>query len=121
MLVNGLMQVADSQNKGISFIKVSNLLGIHPRNLYSALHRVDNEFSTSSMLPLDLCKRQLTHGRLDDEVKDLVLKFWTEHTRVSPNKKDIVRRRIGRKQYIEHPVHLLDESQVMIYNLNFTQ
>ena len=86
---------------------------MHPRNLYVAMRRVDSDARASSILPLDLCKRQSTHGKLAQEIKDIVITFWIEQTRVSPNKKDVCKRQIGRKHYEEHAVHLLDESQVI--------
>ncbi|KAI5074791.1 hypothetical protein GOP47_0010752 [Adiantum capillus-veneris] len=41
-------------------------------------------------------------------------------TRVSPNKKDVCRKRIGRNSYVKHPVHLLEQSQVELF-LNFKE
>lgn len=78
MLMNGLMEVSDFGNRGISVIEVSSLLDIHPRNLYSAMRRVDSDATATSILPLDLCKRQSTHGKLAQEIKDIVITFWTE-------------------------------------------
>jgi hypothetical protein len=43
---------------------------------------------------------------------DVVVKFWTEETRVSPCKKDVRRKKIGVKYFISHATHFLEESQV---------
>ena len=63
----------------------SKLLGTHRRNFYAAREKLKKE-----SLPLHLCKRQeCTKDAISDEVKELVVSFWTENTRVSPNKKDV--------------------------------
>ena len=113
MLVNGLMPMVETPGRDqVTLNQVGKLLNIHPRNLYNAVGRVSESDALSNRLAVDLCKRKSSYGGLSHEVKEIVVKFWTEHTRVSPNKKDIVRKRLGRKEYLEHPVHLLDETQV---------
>ena len=90
MLVNGLVQMDDIPGKELTLNQVGKLLNIHPRNLYSALGRVLESDALSNRLAFDLCKRKSTYGGLSHEVKETIVRFWTEHTRVSPNKKDIV-------------------------------
>lgn len=51
---------------------------------------------------------------LPDEVKEKVAMFWGRETRVSPNKKDVVRHRLGPKIHETHPAHLLEISQVCL-------
>ncbi|MCO5614701.1 hypothetical protein L7F22_068985 [Adiantum nelumboides] len=46
-----------------------------------------------------------------EEVKAIVVSFWTHNTRVSPNKKDVCRKRIAHKVFDKHPVHLLEQPQ----------
>ena len=47
-----------------------------------------------------------------DVLINIISSFWETESRVSPNKKNVYRKRIGRKCYIKHPMHLLGESQV---------
>lgn len=112
MLVNGLLQNNGSPGRGVTLNKVAKLLNVHPRNFYSALGRFENDPMSSTLKFINLCKRQSGFARLSDEVKQTIVTFWIEHIRVSPNKKDICRKQLGRKLYEEHPIHLLDDSQV---------
>ena len=88
----------------------SRLLGVHRRNFYAAKSQLQQN---DTLLPLHLCERQpRTKSVITEEVKEIVVSFWTNNTRVSPNKKDVCRKRIGRKLYTRHPVHLLEQPQV---------
>lgn len=64
-------------------------------------------------LPLQLCHHQLPQTSIITiEIRMLVFEFWRIETRVSPNKKDVCRKHLGKKVYTKHPVHLLDEPHV---------
>ena len=92
--------------------KIASVLGIHRRNIAVATSRLENK-DEDEVLPLSACERQLPRGTsITNDTRDLVYAFWTSKTRVSPNKKDICKKRIGRKSVVKHPVHLLDEFQV---------
>jgi hypothetical protein len=56
------------------------------------------------------CARRL--DCLFDKVKNLVIKWWENETTISPNMKDVVRRRIGVNLYKAHPKHYLQISHV---------
>lgn len=50
---------------------------------------------------------------LSDYVKDCIELWWNAQTKVSPNKKDVIKHRVGRKDWAEpHPTHYLCDSQV---------
>lgn len=92
--------------------RIAGILGVHRRNIAAASSRLEIK-DDEEVLPLSACQRQLPQGNIvTGEVRDLVYAFWSSETRVSPNKKDICRKRIGRKSVVKHPVHLLDDSQV---------
>lgn len=97
--------------RGLNVNAASKLLSIHRRNLYGARNQLLQQ-TENSALSFSTCHRSLPRSRIPEEVKELVENFWTLETRVSPNKKDICRKRIGRKQFITHPIHLLEVSQV---------
>ena len=57
-----------------------------------------------------------------DIVKNLVIQFWIDNTCPSPNRRDIIKQRIGPKEYLQHAKHWLDVMQHELYlsfcNLN---
>ena len=59
-----------------------------------------------------VCVRQRRVDALPSNVTKLVEDFSTTNTRISPNRKDVARKRIGVKEWIYHPTHHLTESQV---------
>ena len=63
-----------------------------------------------------LTKRKPRVDSLSEEVKNSVCLYWTfEASRPTGDKKDIIRKRIGPKQYIEHPKHVLEQTQSEVY------
>lgn len=91
------------------------------RNIVVASSRLENK-DEDEVLPLTACERQLSQGNIiTNESRDLMYAFWTSETRVSPNKKDIEKKRIEKKSVVKHLVHLLDDSQVItiLCNYNF--
>ena len=100
-----IMMVMNSTSKKPNIAAASRLLGVHRRNFYAARSRLKQQ----SQLPLHLCEQQPHTGSvITEELKDTVITFWTNNTRVSPNYKDVCRRRISQKVYEKHPVHLLE-------------
>ena len=105
-----IMMVMSSTSRKPNIAAASRLLGIHRRNFYAARSRLEHNHT---QLPLHLCERQpYTNSVITEEVKAIVVTFWTQNTRVSPNKKDVCRKRIARKVFEKHPVHLLEQPQV---------
>lgn len=51
---------------------------------------------------------------LSDYVKETVRAWWHGRSRVSPNKKDVTRRRLGRNEYTVHATHYLTDTQVRL-------
>ena len=106
-----IMNNADGTTS-VNHSKIASVLGVHRRNIAAASSRLETK-DEDEVLPLTICQRQLPKGNIiTNELRDLVYAFWTSQTRVSPNKKDICRKRVGRKSVVQHPVHLLDDSQV---------
>ena len=88
---------------------LSCVLKIHPSNLREAITRRNNVRCVGTTFAL--VRRKKRPG-LSDESKDLMLKWWTEETRVSPNRKDIVQKWMSPNTYDQHCTHYLLESQV---------
>ena len=53
--------------------------------------------------------------RIGEMVKNLVIQFWIDNTRPSPNRRDIIKQRIGPKEYLQHAKHWLDVTQHELY------
>ena len=107
-----VLMVMNSSTANIS--ASAKALGTHRRNFYAA--RLKLQLEKQETLPLQLCERQArTKDAITDEIKELVLDFWTSNTRVSPNKKDVCRKHVGRKVHMIHPVHLLEQPQVGVF------
>ena len=67
--------------------------------------------------------RKTRSDPLVEATKELVCSWWHSKTTISPNKKDVVRKHVGVKKFIEHPRHYLQESQVRsqsLMKLNFS-
>ena len=57
-------------------------------------------------------ERKTRGDAVSQEVKQLVLNFWTyEASRPTGDKKGIIRKRVGKKQSIEHIIHVLEKMQ----------
>ena len=100
--------------------QIAKVFGMHRRNFVGANLRLQQ--GKDGQLPLQLCHRQLPQtSTITTEIRMLVFEFWQTETRVSPNKKDVCRKRLGRKVYTKHPIHLLDEPQVCSIEFVFHQ
>lgn len=87
--------------------RLAKALGVQPRNLKK--HRVDVQNKTFKWVGKGRKRRA---DCLSEEVVHSVTQFWTSNTRVSPNKKDVCRQRVSRKNYIFHPSHYLEMTEV---------
>ncbi|MCO5608574.1 hypothetical protein L7F22_062785 [Adiantum nelumboides] len=113
MLVNG---GSKEQNTDMSIPQAAKLMGIHKRNLYSAKHHLIVSSESDGSFLASACHRDdawRTH--ITQTIKDIVFQFWTDETRVSPNKKYVCSKRLARCSYVKHQIHLLEEPQVEIY------
>jgi len=61
-------------------------------------------------------KRAQRSATLSETMKKLMIDWWVQETSISPNRKDVVRRRVGVKNFEIHPKHYLQISQVRTYN-----
>ena len=103
--VNALSRVLDTTKKSISI----------------AMRRRVPEADCQGFLPKLRLSRQKRAG-LSEYVKQCVFQWWKLQTKVSPNKKDIVRHRVGRNLWLPpHPTHYLCETQVSywVYSYHF--
>ena len=83
------------------------------RNILRSIERRQDLEENKTTLWTTRC-RAFKLDQLSQEMKDVVLSFWTFHSTVSPNQKDITRQQIGVKVFEEHPKHYLQVSQVCV-------
>lgn len=62
-----------------------------------------------------VCDKVKMKDVLSLEVYNVVVKFLINNIQVSPNMKDVVKRRLAQKSWESHPTHLL-ESQVCCFS-----
>jgi hypothetical protein len=91
---------------------LSKVLGANPRCVAAAVERRQSLQSTGMSI-FKLAERKRRPG-LSEALRELVIGWWIAETRVSPNKRDVRRRRIGKWEYETHATHLLLENQVSI-------
>jgi hypothetical protein len=96
----------------------SRLLKIHPRSLRAGRRRrqiIEAEplgaiWAYGGRAPR--CDKVLV-----GVVKETIERFWVENCRASPIFKNVIRKRIGRGDYIEHHACFLDQTQTQLYCL----
>ncbi|MCO5552686.1 hypothetical protein L7F22_006203 [Adiantum nelumboides] len=102
-----------NSSKDLPMAKVARVMQVTKHSLYRARSSVQAKSAHGSgLFSLAACRKQQRSSTISEELKELVYTFWQSESRVSPNKKDVCRKRLGRKSYIKHPVHLLDAPQV---------
>ena len=98
---------------------LSRVLETSTDNINIAMNRRVYGLSPIERVPrlrLNLQKRE----GLSDYIKQQVEDWWNSQTKVSPNKKDVVRHNVGRNLWAEpHPTHYLCEIQVTFFFLSF--
>lgn len=100
--------------RGIS--GVSKMLGVHRR--FAARKSKDRDFILSSKGKKCwlVTTRKVRKDAVDEETQNLIYKWWKENSRpAGSTKNDIVRRRLGKKHYVEHARQVLEKSQLEIY------
>ena len=110
---HALLTAAVSTGNISSVRQVAIALDVHPRSIRQALVRRRLMCESGAFLWTLSVRRKRMDGMIA-EVKNAVLTWWVSETRVSPNKKDVTRKRIGPGLYDEKPTHYLMETQVRI-------
>ena len=95
----------------VDLSRIHLILGTKKCNVVGAVERLQTA-SEDSDGRFCVPARRKRQGGISDDVKEAVRAWWTNETRVSPNRKDIRRKRVGCNVYDRHPAHLLLETQV---------
>jgi len=91
--------------------QVARVLRIHHRNVSKAVVRREVLHSVGEIL-FSLSVRAKRADGLGLDERCVIIKWWISETRVSPNKKDVTRKRISASVRDEKPTHYLQETQV---------
>ena len=114
---SSLMMLLNSDVDDINISELSKVIGVSRKTVYNTMNRIISSGEGTSLLKLTTRCKPMTP--ITFEIKDVITMFWTNESRVSPNKKDLCRKRVGRNQYEEHPIHLLDVPQVFTFISTF--
>jgi len=118
---SALLDAAVSSRCNVRVNALSRVLDTTKQSISIAMRRRVPNVDSPHLLPKLRVSRQKRAG-LSEYVKQCVLQWWKLQTKVSPNKKDIVRHRVGRNLWLPpHPTHYLCETQVslLLYSIHF--
>ena len=116
-----LLDAAVSSGCNVRVNALSRVLDTTKQSISIAMRGRVPDFDSQGLLPKLRLSRQKRAG-LSDYVKQYVLQWWKVQTKVSPNKKDIVRHRVGQNLWLPpHPTHYLCETQVssLLHSVHF--
>ena len=99
----------------VSTRQTARLLGVHPRNVAKATQRRATMVSEVHM-EWTLSVRKVRSDATSSMVKDIVAAWWAAETRPSPNRKEVVRKWVAPKTYVQHHAQYLLESLVSARN-----
>ena len=109
---SALLDAAVSSGCNVRVNALSRVLDTTKQSISIAMRRRVSDVDSQGLLPKLRLSRQKRAG-LSDYVKQCVLQWWKVQTKVSPNKKNIVRHRVGRNLWLPpHPTHYLCKMQV---------
>lgn len=91
--------------------RTARLLGVHHRNVTMAASRRATMLS-NAQIQWTLSIRKTRSDATSDFVKDIVGNWWASQTRPSPNRKEVVRKWVAPKTYVQHHAQYLLESLV---------
>lgn len=112
---HAILTAAISSGCTSSFRQKARVLGVHPRNVHRAVARRKAMESLSGKFMWTLSIRKKRLDTLSAATKAAVLLWWLGETRMSPNRKEVVRKRLEAFVYDEKPTQYLMETQVSFY------
>ena len=110
---SALKHLAFGQNVGKSRAKktLSTLVNVGRKSVRKAVKERQKILSGEKKSWLYL-ERKTRGDAISQEDKQLVFNYWTyEASRPTGDKKDVLRKRTGKKEYIEHAKHVLEKTQ----------
>ena len=111
---HAILTAAVTNGSGVCARQTARLLGVHHRNVAMATQRRASMLSEVHM-EWTLSVRKTRSDATSLVVKDIVTAWWTAETRPSPNRKEVVRKWVAPKTYVEHHAQYLLESLVSVH------
>ena len=108
---HAILTAAVSSGASTSKRQKARLLGVHSRNVRSAMQRRSSMESTEQIV-WALSVRKLRKDATSESVKAVVIAWWVAETRASPNRKEVVKHWIAPGVRERHHCKYLLESQV---------
>lgn len=108
---HAILTAAVTTGTRVSARQAARLLGVHHRNVAMAAQRRATMVSEVHM-EWTLSVRKTRSDATSLVVRDIVTAWWAAETRPSPNRKEVVRKWVAPKTYVEHHAQYLLESLV---------
>ena len=108
---HAILTAAITNGTRASARQTARLLGVHHRNVTMAANRRATMLS-SVHIQWTLSVRKTRSDATSPFVKDIVGEWWSTQTRPSPNRKEVVRKWVAPKTYVQHHAQYLLESLV---------
>ena len=109
-----ILTAAVTNGTGVCAHQTARLLGVHHRNVAMATQRQASMLGEVHM-QWTLSVRKTRSNATSLVVKNIVTAWWAAETRPSPNRKDVVRKWVAPKTYVEHHAQYLLESMVSVH------
>ena len=111
---HAILTAVVTNGTGVCARQTARLLGIHHRNVAMATQRRASML-TEVHMQWTLSVRKTRSDATSLVVKDIIIAWWAAETRPSPNRKDVVRKWVAPKTYVEHHAQYLLESLVSVH------
>ena len=108
---HAILTAAVTNGTQVSARQIARLLGVHHRNVAMAAQRRATMVSAVH-IQWTLSVRKTRSDATSSAVKDIVTAWWVAETMPSPNRKEVVRKWVAPKTYVEHHAQYLLESLV---------
>ena len=110
---HAILTAAVTNGTGLCARQTARLLGVHHRNVAMATQRRATMLSEVHM-EWTLSVRKTRSDATSSVVTDIVTAWWAAETRPSPNRKEVVRKWVAPKTYVQHHSQYLLESLVSV-------
>lgn len=108
---HAILDASVSCHSEASVRQVARVLGVHHRNIHEAINKRELVSARGEFLCTLTVRKKRADG-LNDGERNAIICWWVSESRVSPNKKDVTRRRVAPGVHDEKPTHYLQETQV---------
>ena len=108
---HAILTTAVTNGTQVSARQTARLLGIHYQNVAMAAQRRATMVN-AMYIQWTLLVRKTRSDATTSAVRDTVTAWWVAETRPSPNRKEMVRKWVAPKTYVEHHTQYLLESLV---------